>query len=247
MRFIFKVFLIFVLAGFTVLNVLRAEPLIVGCERDLKPFAFAGPDGRYTGFDIDLWDEVAKSLKVTYELRPMAFSDLIPALQEGKIDVALGALSITAAREKIIDFSYPYYDAGLIVMVKKDNPFIHGIGDLDDKIVATKKGTTSDEFVHNIQTKAVNVFATIEEAYAALRSGQADAVVFDSTVILYSIETQGQHEFKTVGRLYNRQSYGFAFPSDSVLRDRVSIAVLELREGLRYAVIYSKWFGPFRQ
>jgi glutamine transport system substrate-binding protein len=130
-------------------------------------------------------------------------------------------------------------------MVPKDNPFIHGIGDLDDKTVATKKGTTSDEFAHNIQTKAVILFATIEEAYAALKSGQADAVIFDSTMILNHIGTQGQNDFKTVGRLYNRQSYGFAFPPGSALRDGASIAVLELREGLRYAVIYSKWFGPF--
>jgi glutamine transport system substrate-binding protein len=245
MRFVAKVFLIVMLTGFAILNSLQAESLIVGCEKDLKPFVFVGNDGRYTGFEIDVWDEVAKILNVTYELRPMAFVDLMPALQAGKIDVALGALSITAAREKIIDFSYPYYDMGLIVMVAKDNPFIHGIGDLDDKVVATKEGTTSDEFAHNIQTKAVKLFPTIEEAYAALKSGQADAVVFDSTVILHHIETQGRNDFKTVGRLYNRQSYGFAFPSGSSLRDRVSIAVLELKEGFRLAVIYSKWFGPF--
>jgi glutamine transport system substrate-binding protein len=177
----------------------------------------------------------------------MAFAELLPALRDGRLDAALGALSITAKREKRIDFSYPYYDAGLILMVKKANPFIRGIGDLDDKIIATKKATTSDEFVHNIQTRGVKLFTTIEETYAALRNGQADAVLFDSTVILHYIETRGKNEFKTTGRLYSRQSYGFAFPAGSPLRDKVSIAVLELRESFKYAIIYSKWFGPYRR
>jgi len=245
MRLFFKISVVIWLVVFAVSGSLQAEILIVGCDQHLKPFVFSDEQGNYTGFDIDVWREIAGSVGLKFELLPMAFTELLPALQDGRIDAALGALSITAAREKSIDFSYPYYDAGLILMVKKDNPFIRGIGDLDDRVVATKKGTTSDDFAHNIQTKEVKLFATIEKAYAALSKGQADAVIFDSTVILHYIETKGKNEFKTVGRIYSRQNYGFAFPPGSPLQDKVSIAVLELREGFKYAIIYSKWFGPY--
>jgi len=245
MRFFFKMLLAVFFAIVGTWGPLQAQTLTVGCDQNLKPFVYADAQGHYTGFDIAVWREITKAMGVEFELRPMAFAELLPALEEGRLDAALGALSITAAQEKRIDFSYPYYDAGLIVMVKKDNPFIQGIGDLDDKIVATKRGTTSDDFAHNIQTKAVKLFATIEEAYAALQAGQADAVIFDSTVILHFIKTEGQDTFKTVGRLYNRQAYGFAFPSGSPWRDKASIAVLELRDGFNYAIIYSEWFGPY--
>ena len=224
---------------------LQAETLTVGCDQKLRPFVFTDDQGSYTGFDIDIWKEIAGALGLKFKLQPMAFVELLPALQDGRIDAALGALSITAAREKIIDFSHPYYDGGLILMVKRDNPFIRGIGDLDDKIVATKRATTSDEFVHNIQTKGVMLYDTIDQAYEALRAKKVDAVIFDSTVILHYIESKGKNEFKTVGRLYSRQAYGFAFPPGSPLRDKVSIAVLELKEGFKYAIIYSKWFGPY--
>lgn len=247
MRFVLKTLAVFWLVVYASGGSLQAETLVVGCDQNLKPFVFADEQGNYAGFDIDVWQEIAKSIGLEYELRPMAFRELLPALQDGHIGAALGALSITAAREKSIDFSYPYYDAGLILMIKKDNPFIRGIGDLDDKVVATKKGTTSDDFAHNIQTKAVKLYDTIDEAYTALRNDQAGAVIFDSTVILHYLQTKGENEFKTVGRLYSRQSYGFAFPPGSTLRDKASIAVLELREGFRYAIIYSKWFGPYNQ
>lgn len=239
--------LVVLLLSLSTAGQLQAEPLVVGCENNLKPFVFVDDQGTFTGFDIDVWREIAKSMGVKFELRPMTFAELLPALQEGRIDVALSALSITADREKIVDFSFPYYDAGLLVMVKKENPFIHGIGDLDDKVVATKRGTTSDDFVHNIQTKAVKLYDTIEEAYAALKKDQADAVIFDSTIILHYLETKNANDFKTVGRLYNRQAYGFAFPPGSALRDKASIAVLELKEGFKYAIIYSNWFGPYNR
>ncbi len=245
MRRFFKMLLAVAFLCLNTAGLLQADSLIVGCEQNLKPFVFVDEQGNYTGFDIDMWRETAKAMGVNFELRPMAFAELLPSLQDGRIDVALSALSITAAREKSIDFSYPYYDAGLIIMVKKDNPFIKGIGDLDDKVVATKQGTTSADFVRNIQTKAVKLSATIEEAYAVLKTDQADAVIFDSTVILHYLGTNATSEFKTVGRLYNRQTYGFAFPSGSALRDKASIAVLELREGFKYSIIYSKWFGSY--
>ena len=226
-----------------VTGLLQAETIIVGCDKNFKPFVFKDKAGKYSGFDIDVWDVIAKDLGLKYELMPMEFTQLIPALQKKKIDVAIAGMSITSEREKIIDFSYPYYDSGLLVMVRINDKKIKSIGDLDDKVVGTKKGTTSAVFIRNIQTKEVKLFASIDEAYAKLNSGAVDAVIFDSPNVLHYIMTEGKNNVKSVGRLYKRQSYGFAFPQRSDLREKVSIAILNLKEGLRYSVIYRKWFG----
>lgn len=225
-------------------GLLQAETIIVGCDKHFKPFVFKDKNGKYSGFDIDVWDAIAKDLDLKYELVPMEFTQLIPALQKKKIDVAIAGMSITSEREKIIDFSYPYYDSALLIMVQINDTKIKSIGDLDDKIVATKKGTTSAFFVRNIQTKEVKLFPSIDEAYSKLDSGEVDAVIFDSPSLTHYIMTEGKNNFKSVGRLYKRQSYGFAFPQGSDLREKVSIAILNLREGLEYPVIYRKWFGP---
>lgn len=219
-----------------------AKNLVVGCDTNFMPFEFK-QDGKYVGFDIDLWDAVAKDLGLKYELQPMDFNGLIPALQTGNIDVAIAGMTIKSKREEVVDFAYPYYDAGLLLMVRADDKKINGIEDLSDKVVATKLGTTSADYAKAAKVKEVKLFPNIDAAYMELLSKGADAVLFDSPAILYYIKTEGKGAVKTVGPLYQGQSYGIAFPQGSPLREKVTIAILKLKEDGTYAKIYKKWFG----
>jgi glutamine transport system substrate-binding protein len=221
----------------------QAKTLVVGCDFSFKPFVFKGPDGKYTGFDIELWDAIAKRLKLNYKLLPMHFNELIPALLIKKIDVAFAGITINSERESQIDFSYPYFDAGLLTVVRYNNKTINHIGDLVDKIVATKQATTSAEFVSNIQTQKVKLFPTIKEAYTELISGRADAVIFDSPSLMNFVANDGRGVVKIVGRLHKKQNYGFAFPPGSELEEQVSIVTLKLIEDGFYHIIFRKWFG----
>ena len=108
------------------------------------PFEFKDKDGTYVGFDIELWDTIAKDLSLEYKLQPMDFNGLIPALQTGSVDVAIAAMTIKAKREEVVDFAYPYYNAGLLLLVRGDETRINGIEDLADKVVATKLGTRNN-------------------------------------------------------------------------------------------------------
>jgi len=220
-----------------------AKTIVVGCDANLKPFEFKGENGKYVGFDIEVWEAIAAELKLDYTLKPMSFEELIPALEKGAIDVALAGLTINADREKVIDFSYPYFDSGLSVMVHSDRDDIYGIGALTDKIIATKKDTTSAEFAQNIQQKKVILFPDIEQAYQEVAAGRADAVIYDSPALLYYINTEGRGKLKSVGGRYEKQAYGIAFPQGSPLRERVNIALLKLIENGRYDIISRKWFG----
>jgi glutamine transport system substrate-binding protein len=207
------------------------------------PFEFKGADGKYTGFDIELWQAIAKDLGLQYKLQPMDFNGLIPALQSANIDAAIAGMTIKSKREEVVDFAYPYYDAGLLLMVRSDNKDINGVEDLANKVVATKLGTTSADFSKTFKTKDVKLFPNIDGAYMELRSGGAEAVVFDSPAILYYIKTEGKGTVKTVGPLYEGQSYGIAFPQGSKLREQVTITILKFMEDGTYKKLYQKWFG----
>ncbi len=220
----------------------HAKELVVGCDTNFMPFEFK-KDGKYVGFDIDLWAAVAKDLGVKYKLQPMDFNGLIPALQSGNIDAAIAGMTIKSKREEVVDFAYPYYDAGLLLIVRSDNKDIAGIEDLGGKVVATKLGTTSADFMKTVKTKDVKLFPNIDGAYMELGAGRADAVLFDSPAVMYYAKTAGKGAVKTVGPLYQGQSYGIAFPQGSELREKVTIAILKLMEEGTYAEIYKKWFG----
>lgn len=243
MRKIFQMMGLLSMALVGFINITQAETLIVGCDTDFKPFEFRGEDGKYIGFDIDIWDAIATDLKLNYTLKPMDFYQLIPALRTGAIDVAIAGITINSEREKIIDFTHPYFDSGLLVMVRSERTDIYGVGALTDKVIATKEGTTSADFALNIQNKKVKLFPNIKQAYDELLAGSADAIIYDSPALLYYIKTEGKGEVKTVGNVYKRQSYGIAFPQGSYLREKVSIAILNIMEDGRYDIISRKWFG----
>src|SRR5699024_5724087 len=65
--------------------------------------------GEMVGFDMDILAEVAKRAGFDYNLKTMSFSGIIPALQTGSADVAIAGMSITDARDEVVDFTTPYY------------------------------------------------------------------------------------------------------------------------------------------
>ena len=81
-----------------------------------RPFAFPTEDG-WTGFSVELWQMVADEIGVTSTFEPARdFTSLLQNVQDRRADVAVANVSITLAREQVIDFSQPIFDAGLAVL-----------------------------------------------------------------------------------------------------------------------------------
>ncbi|MFQ5656418.1 MAG: transporter substrate-binding domain-containing protein [Candidatus Methylomirabilales bacterium] len=92
--------------------------LIVG-TKEAPPFAIKRSDGTWKGISIDLWREIAAALNVTYEWRELDLQGLLDGVKDGSLDVAVAALSVTAKREKSIDFTHPYYTTGFSIAVAR--------------------------------------------------------------------------------------------------------------------------------
>lgn len=221
------------------------EKLVVGCDTSFVPFEYLNQEtGEYEGFDIDLWNEIMKDLGMEYDLQPMDFNGLIPALQSGSIDAAIAAMTISEERREKVDFSIPYYDAGLLVLVNADEEEIKSVDDLVGKRVATKTGTTSYDYTIAIEgVGEVIPFPNIDSAYMELVNKGADAVLFDSPNILYYAATKGEGKVKPVGDILKAEQYGMAFPKNSELTAKVDEVLNKMFEDGRYVEIYKKWFG----
>ncbi len=85
--------------------------------RNLEPFSFM-QDERRVGFAAELWDAVAREAGFEYDVSvEESAKRVIDAVQNKTADVGVGAISITAAREKVIDFSQPFYESGLDILI----------------------------------------------------------------------------------------------------------------------------------
>ncbi len=218
-----------------------AETLLVAVDTAFVPFEFK-KDDKYVGFDIDLWDAVAKDLKLQYKLQPMDFSGILPALQTKNVDVALAGITITEKRRQAIDFSDGYYDSGFMLMVPKDSA-IKGVEDLKGKSLSLKTGTSAATYAkENFAGTDLRLFPNIDSAYLELQTGRVDAAMHDTPNVLYYIATAGKGKVKTVGKQMLAQEYGIAFPKGSELVPKVNAALAKIKADGRYAAIYKKWF-----
>lgn len=114
------------------------DKITVGVDTAFVPFEFKQGD-KYVGFDIDLWDAIAKKMHISYELRPMDFGGLIPGLQSRNLDVAMAGITITDARKQVVDFSDGYYNADLLIAVKSTDNSIAKFSDLTGKKLALSR------------------------------------------------------------------------------------------------------------
>ena len=218
---------------------------IAGVDTSFVPFEYRDEDsGEYVGFDIDMLAEIAERAGFKYELKPMDFKAIIPSLVTEKIDIAIAGMTITEERKLEVDFSIPYYDSGMLVMVSADNEDINSSEDLVGKVVGTKTGATSYNFVEGIEgVKENKPFPNITDAYMDLRQGGVEAVVHDAPNVLYYIQTNGEGAVKAVGNIEDGQQYGIGFPQGSELRDVVDAELQGMIDDGTYDQIYEKWFG----
>ena len=93
-----------------------------------EPFVIKQSDGRWSGLSIELWDRIAKDLGVKYEIKEYELEDLLKAVKNEKVDIAVSPLTITSEREKVLDFTHAYFTTGLsIAVINKSSDDIFGI------------------------------------------------------------------------------------------------------------------------
>jgi polar amino acid transport system substrate-binding protein len=94
-----------------------APPTLVIGTKETPPFAMKGPDGKWTGISIDLWRDMATKLKLNYTFKEMDLDHLLAGVTNGTLNAAVAAISVTADREEVMDFTQPYFTTGLGIAV----------------------------------------------------------------------------------------------------------------------------------
>lgn len=103
------------------------EKIVVGVT-EIEPFVIKKADGTYDGITIQLWEQIALTNGYSYEYVHLPLSTNLSQVESKRIDVALGALSITNEREQVLDFTHTFYNSGLGILTRQNSDY--GIIDL---------------------------------------------------------------------------------------------------------------------
>lgn len=172
------------IAGTAGCNQESAE-LVVGMELAYPPFETTDPNGTPIGISVDLAYALGEYLDRPVRIENTSWGGLIPALQSGKIDIILSSMTIRPDRLEQIDFSDPYANAYLALLVDESSP-VQSAVDLNDpdRVIAVKTGTTGHLVAMDQFSEAtINVFDNENACVLEVTQGKADAFIYDQLTI----------------------------------------------------------------
>ncbi|MCM2674554.1 transporter substrate-binding domain-containing protein [Alkalicoccobacillus plakortidis] len=221
----------------------EGDTYTVATDNSYVPFEFI-EDGELVGFDIELVELIAEEANFEVEFEQMEFSGILAGMETSRYDMGIAGITITEDRAENIDFSQPYYEAGLTLAVLEGNNEIESIDDLTESTkVSTRSSSTSQDYLEDNTVADIEAYPEITEAYQALLQGHVEAVLYDIPNVEYYSQSDANGEITRVGERLTGEDYGIAFPKDSELRDVVDEAMTTLKEDGRFDELYEKWFG----
>ena len=149
-------------------------------------------------------------------VKNVSFDQLV-AGRTNNFDLALAEISITPERQKVVDFSVPYFDSNIGVLAKK------GSGITADNITSKKcsaySGTTSVPFIQNsLKCSNTKIYPDNQTLYQGVLSGQSDAAFLDTAIVLAEAKSTGG-KLEVVGQYKTGEKYGAIYPKGSANED----------------------------
>lgn len=214
------------------------------------PFWNQDAAGKWSGFEVDLLDALFARMGMTYQLTPIAWDGIIPALQEKKIDVIFNSMGITPERAQQVDFTDKYYETAIVFIAAKDQKIEITKEGLKGKIVGVQTATAQANWVQSRFGDVVEVklYEQQDQVNADLVAGRIDLDFADSIALLQGFLTteQGKNYEQKGAAIIDPSSganIGAALRKGDPLKDEISAAIKAIRADGTYKKINDKYFN----
>jgi polar amino acid transport system substrate-binding protein len=164
--------------------------------------------GEIVGFDIDIMNAIAERAHLDIEFVNVGWDALLAGMAQGTYDCSISCITITPERAEEMLFSIPYFTAGQIVVVQKDNTTFTSKDDLTGEVGA-QLGTTGAMEVEKLSGCTLKNYDEIGLAFQDLMNGQISAVICDVPVARGYVN-QNPNELKIIGEMFTTEQYGVA-------------------------------------
>ena len=211
--------------------------LIVGFDSSYPPYGYVGDDGEYTGFDLELAQEVAARNDWEVQLEPIDWDAKDTMLDSGAINCIWNGFTMEG-REDDYTFSEPYMINGQVIVVRADS----GIASFDD-LAGKNVITQVDSAAYNVlagedatQAELAATFAGLETigeyntAFMQLESGAVDAVACDLSIAAYQLAAKPD-AYVQLDEFLSEEHYAVGFKKgDDATADAVNEALRAMDE-----------------
>ena len=212
-----------------------ADTVRMGTEGAYAPYNFINDAGEVDGFERELGDELCARAELTCEWVTNEWDSIIPNLVGGNYDTIIAGMSITDERDEVIDFTDPYTqpDPSAFVAMSADV-------DMEGGVIAAQTGTIQASHIASMGATLVE-FATPDETIAAVKNGEADAVLADKGFLEPIANEDG--DLMIVGEdvlLGGGIGLGVR-ESDGELKEKFNAAIGSMKEDGSLNALIEKW------
>lgn len=235
--------------GTPVINrIMQSGKLVVGTSGSMPLMSETLASGELAGFDIDMAYALAESMGVRLELKTIPFDQLLPALEQGKVDVVFSNMTMTIDRNMRVAFAGPYFVSGKCLVTREQA--IAQVDEADDlkeadAKIAAVKGTTSENFVTELlpQTKYIPVNNT-DRGIDMVSKGEVNAFLADFPICLSVMQRYPDRGFQSVVSLLTYEPIGIALPANDALLMNLADNFIDRAHNVGLIQnLGLKWFG----
>ncbi|MGG0937610.1 transporter substrate-binding domain-containing protein [Brevibacillus centrosporus] len=239
--------LLLLLMGMTVPSEVQQDKVIrIAGDNNFPPFEYFGSSGVFSGFNVDIMNAISIETGMRIEFVPLPWNEALEALRDGQVD-AIQGMKYSPARDKVYDFSNPYFLSSQGIFVRKENMHIFELGDLNGRKVSIQKGDIAIDQLRDHRLIQFIETDSQEEAVQLLLDGQVDAFVGNRITGQYFLQRNNQQgQIKIVGDPINPTDYGVAvLPKNAQLLTEINKAISKIKQNGTYDKIERKWFGEY--
>ncbi len=217
---------------------LAQETVRMGTEGAYPPYNFINDNGEVDGFERELGDELCKRAGLTCTWVTNDWDSIIPNLVSGNYDTIIAGMSITPERDEVIDFTQEYLppEPSAYVALSPDV-------DLEGGVIAAQTGTIQAAYIAETGATLVE-FATPDETIAAVKNGEADAVLADKSYLDPIVAESGGTLVFAGDPVPIGGGVGMGIrESDTELKAKFNEAISSMKADGTLNALIKKWFG----
>ncbi|MCJ9752166.1 transporter substrate-binding domain-containing protein [Neorhizobium sp. BETTINA12A] len=234
---------------------LGGRTVVVVTENAYPPLQFVDPkSGRAIGWEYDAMNEIARRLNVKLEYQNTSWDAMIQAVSDGQYDIGMTGITIKDDRKEKVDFSDPYMRSQQLMLVRGDEKRFadaKSFGALATGLIGAQPGTSPfytavyEILDGNEQNPRIKLFETFGATVQALKAGDVDLVLTDSTAGDGYVKASGD-SLKLIGAPLGTEDFGFIFKKGSDLVAPVNAAISALKADGTLDALNKKWFLDYK-
>lgn len=218
----------------------------IGINPNFPPNSARGASGEWEGFDIDVGAKIAETLGVKVEWVPTETAQRVPFLVADKIDLSLGALTRSAERAKLIEYTVPLHTEVMAVLTTDKNQ-IQDWKELDDSkfTLANMRGNWSVDYLkEQLPNANVELVDSIADTVRLVAQGRADAIVENIDFFMKHTKNYPDVKWRILPKPIDVGYCAIGVQRGNYpLRDALNIALYSLHASNFVNETWEKWYG----